>query len=410
MESSRGCMPPCLHRIWKDSRTMRIAGRRIQIVGSSASDTNDQSLHYAHELVVSLVRLLSKEGATFILSVGDEPLARPDDPSSPSIIFDWTALATVSECLKEGIAHPKGLQGRLITSVVTQKSLSKIPASRQTLWKGLETVDAVKLEFANPGWSSGAVRRTRQAELGDILIALSGGEGTEHLAQLYALVGKPVIPLDLALGSSKGDGSGGATRLAKEALAHPDRFVRASNPDSAALLFARLATNDGRTEPARVAQAVVDLIHALESPRAFYVRLMNTKVAEYTAVEDFFRQVVDPVVERLGFTPLQVDRGKNTHAWINEAIFDGLHYSSVAVVDLTGLRNNCFMELGYALGHAQPVMITAMEGTKLPFDAEMIETHVWSPLSDQQQRIDAFQAYWQRNSERPPLVKPRGLL
>jgi hypothetical protein len=389
---------------------MRIIGRRIQISGSSAPDTNDQYLRYAHELLASLVRALSKEGANFILNVGDEPLARPDDRSSPSIIFDWTGLATVSECLKEGIAHPKGLQGRLITSVVTHKSQSKIPASRQALWKGLETVDAVKLEFANPGWSSGAIRRTRQSELGDILIALSGGEGTEHLAQLYALAGKPVIPLDLALGSSKGDGSGGAARLAEESLTYPDRFVRVSDPHAAAALFARLATYKGRTEPAKVAQAVVELIQALESPRAFYVRLMNTTLAEYSAVEDFFRKVVDPVIEQLGYTPLEVDRGKNTHAWINEAIFDGLHYSSIAVVDLTGLRNNCFMELGYALGHAQQVMITAIEGTRLPFDAQMIEAHVWSPSSDPQERIKAFQAYWQRNSERPPLVKPRGLL
>lgn len=389
---------------------MRIAGRRIHIVGSAAPDTNDHLLLYAHELVASLVRALSKEGATFLLNVGDEPLARPDEPSSPSIIFDWTLLATASECLKKGMAHPIGPQGRLLTAMVTHKSLDKIPKSRLALWNKLADADAVRLEFVNPGWSSGAVRRIRQAELGDILIALSGGEGTEHLAQLYALAGKPVIPLDLALGSSKGDGSGGAARLAEKALTSPDQFVRVSDPDSAAALFARLATREGKTEPASVAQAVIKLIHALESPQAFYVRLMNNAVSEYPAVEDFFRNVVDPVVERLGYTPLQVDRGKNTYAWINEAIFDSLHYSSVAVVDLTGLRNNCFMELGYALGQAQRVMVTAMEGTKLPFDSQMLETHVWSPSSDQMQRIEAFQAYWQRNSDRPPLVKPRGLL
>jgi hypothetical protein len=389
---------------------MRIEGRRIHIAGSSAPDTDDQLLLYAHELVASLVHALSKEGAIFLLNVGDEPLVRPDDPSSPSIIFDWTLLATASECLKKHIAHSMGPQGRFITAIATHKSLNKIPESRQALWKELGAEDAVRLEFVHPGWSSGAVRRTRQAELGDILIALSGGEGTEHLAQLYALAGKPVIPLDLVLGSSKGDGSGGAARLASKALTTPDQFVRVSDPDSAAALFARLATCQGKREPATVAQAVVQLIHALESPQAFYVRLMNNTVSEFSAVEDFFRNVVDPVVERLGYTPFQVDRGKNTYAWINEAIFDGLHYSSVAVVDLTGLRNNCFMELGYALGHAQRVMVTAMEGTRLPFDSQMLETHVWSLSSDQPQRIAALQAYWQRNSERPLLVKSRGLL
>ena len=35
---------------------------------------------------------------------------------------------------------------------------------------------------------------------------------------------------------------------------------------------------------------------------------------------------------------------------LNVAIFENLHFASVAVIDLTGERPNCFTELGYALG------------------------------------------------------------
>ena len=38
-----------------------------------------------------------------------------------------------------------------------------------------------------------------------------------------------------------------------------------------------------------------------------------------------------------------------TYAFINVGIFENLHFSSVAVVDVTGERPNCFIELGYAL-------------------------------------------------------------
>ena len=46
-----------------------------------------------------------------------------------------------------------------------------------------------------------------------MLIGLSGGEGVEHLAVEYSSKGKPVIPIDLQLGASERDGSGGASRL-----------------------------------------------------------------------------------------------------------------------------------------------------------------------------------------------------
>ncbi len=60
---------------------MRIEGRRIHIAGSADKDTPEHLLRYAHELVATLVQELSKEGATFLVDVGKEPLSRPDDPS-----------------------------------------------------------------------------------------------------------------------------------------------------------------------------------------------------------------------------------------------------------------------------------------------------------------------------------------
>ncbi len=389
---------------------MRIEGRRIHIAGSANKDTPADLLRYSHELIAALVRALSKEGASFVAAVGKEPLARPDDPSSPSLIFDWTVLDTAHKCLKDGVAFAQGSQGRLITAVMTSKSQRQIPEFRQPMWKELRAENAVKLEFIEPGWASGAFRRTRQVQLGDILIILSGGEGVEHLAQQYVAVGKPVIPFDLDLGSSRSDGSGGAARLAREALAHPERFVHLSDPDSAADLLARLATHEGQAAVGDIVHAVVDLIRALEPPSAFYVRLLNNTVPEYGAVERFFRDVIDPVVQKFGYKAVEIGRGTNTYAWVNEAIFDSLHHSSVAVVDLTGLRNNCFMELGYALGRESRVILTAQKGTHIPFDSQAIDCHLWEDSPDNAQRISKFEEYWRRNIDRPPLVKPRRLL
>lgn len=389
---------------------MEIRGRRIHIVGSAAPEASDALLRYAHELVEGLVRSLGRAGATFVVGVGKEPLARPEDSSSPSVIFDWTALVTLHELLLDERVAAAGPQGRLVSTVVTHKTEGQIPEHWRKVWRGLKDAGAVKMEFTEHGWTAGAVRRERQAQQGDILIALSGGQGVEHLAQLYALAGKPVIPLDLDLGASTHDGSGGAARLAKRALTHPERFARFKDPDVAAVLLARTSTRGGTADLPEVIVAVSDVIRSLEPPSAFYVRLLNEEHKEFMDVERFFRYVVTPTVESLGYSPVEVGRDASEYAWMNEAIFDSLHHSAVAIVDLTGLRNNCFMEYGYALGRQQKVILTARRGTNLPFDTSAIDCHQWEEAANDEKRIASLEGYWRRNIDRPPLVKPRELL
>jgi hypothetical protein len=186
--------------------------------------------------------------------------------------------------------------------------------------------------------------------------------------------------------------------------------MRVADPRAAADRLAKLTTRQGEKPPAEVAQVVINLVRALESPTAFSVRLLNPAVPEYSAVERFFRQVVDPLVERFGYQAVEMGHGENAFAWMNEAIFTSLHYCAVAVVDLTGLRNDCFMELGYALGRAKRVMLTAQAGMKLSFDSQALECHFWEDSAHDPARILSFRNYWRRNMNRPPLVKPRSLL
>lgn len=388
---------------------MEIRGRRIHIAGSAARDTDHELLSYAHELVRELVRSLGKEGATFALGVGGEPLADPGGENLPAVIFDWTALDTLHDLLDDRRVEARGPEGRLVSTVATHKTEDQIPESRKDVWRGLREADAVRLEYTRTGWTAGAVRREMQARQGDILIALSGGQGVEHLAQAYAMSGKPVIPLDLNLGSSTNDGSGGAARLATEALARPERLIRVGDSEAAADLLSRTSTRRGDAPVQEVVSAIRRLILALEPPAAFYVRMLDESDPTFRHVEHFFRYVVDPTVEKLGYRRSEMGSDATGQAWMNKAIFDALHHSSSVVVDLTGLRNNCFMEYGYALGCRLPVMLTARKGTKLPFDTSAIECHFWDGEASDEVCILEFERYWKRNKDRPPLVEQREL-
>lgn len=244
---------------------MLIKGLRIHIAGSANTSIDSNILRCTHELVAELVKTLLIEGAVFITGVGKEPLSIPNDSNSLPIIFDWTALSAIHDCLQQGLVSTSNFPGRLVYTTGTSKTESQIPDWRRDLWESLQDKDAVEINFLKVGLSSGALRRQLQAPRGDILIILGGGEGVEHLASLYMENGKPVIPLDLQIGSSRNDGSGGGTRLAMEMRGEPHRFVHISDASAAGSLVAGLTTRQGKRPVKEVVRGIVKLIQALES-------------------------------------------------------------------------------------------------------------------------------------------------
>lgn len=385
---------------------MNLRGRRIHIVGSADPSADEKKLSYVHSLLSELTTALAAEGATFVLPFGKEPLLK-DRLDGPSITFDWTVAEAVHRIYKNGLASSSGPNGRLITTLATSKTDGHIPSARRSVYDQLREGDCISMEFLEPGWSAGAYVRQRLAQLGDILIAVSGGQGLEQLAIEYSTRGKPVIPFDINVGSSSQDGSGGAARLFDRARANPADFFKVSDTASAADLLDRIQTRNGETEVTKVVTAVMNLLGALVSPQVFYVRLLNDSLPEFPSVETFFRETADPLVRELGYEPLQMGIGKNEFVWMNQAIFDSLHHSSVALVDLTALRPNCFMELGYALGNKQRVIVAARDDTRISFDAFALEAFQWKESEDLGKRLERFRTHWERNINMPRLVRPK---
>jgi hypothetical protein len=383
-----------------------LLGRRVQIAGSASGKTDSALIGYAHQLVSNLVKGLMAAGAGIVVGIGREP--RPDGsaPDAPSLLFDWTALETAAECLKQGFPTWPPESGLPIVVASSEKAVTEIPDNRRPLYEELLRSGLLHVESIMPGSRAAAFLRQRQAVFGDALVILGGGTGVEHLADLYLSRRKPVVPLDLALGASRDDGTGGAMRLAKEARAEPARFFRFSpahaNTEGAAL--AEIATRNGAASASDVASRTVSLLVKVERPAAFYVRLLNLGHAKFTIVESFFRDVVDPVVDEAGMRRVEIGTDDSDYAFINVGIFENLHFSSVAIVDVTGERPNCFIELGYAL-RGNRVLVTAEEGTKLPFDQEMIPCHFWKPGDSVADRKKALVEFWKKNINRPPIVK-----
>ncbi len=206
----------------------------------------------------------------------------------------------------------------------------------------------------------------------------------------------------------------GCTRLVAPFLAESLSFL-AARPLSQRLghrVFAARLTElrlTAMTDAGGLASNTAALLDDLRPRPAFFVRLLATDHADFDAVERFFRDVVDVVVADRGFTPREMGRGRPETAFMNVEIFEGLHRAGLVVVDLTGVRPNCMMELGYALARNRRVVISAREGTKLAFDQDKLATYLWEDSETPAQRVKDYRDWFDRYSELPPVVEPKRL-
>jgi hypothetical protein len=374
-------------------------GLRIHLTGSAAAECDGELLARAHEFVRLLSERLIAAGEGILVGVGDEPRG---DAGLPCI-FDWTALEVVA-----GAPQPDGdwsttRPGRYI-AVGSQRGIQKVPADRRDTWHACKARSDFRLDLSPPGWRMAGLIRDTQLLHGDVLVALGGGAGVELLARQYREDGKAVIPIHAQLGASNRDGNGGSVLLHEKALSEVDTFLqlREGAGDAVARLSALSLMADG--DPAALAVATAKLIADLRPRPAFYVRLLDTSHDHFDAVEEFFREVVDAVVEANGFRPNEMGMHKPEDPFMNVEIFRLLHRAALVIVDLSGVRPNCMMELGYALGRRRRYLLSAMKGTCLPFDPDKIPTYFWDPNLDNDSRISQYQDRFEIYSVPRPLV------
>lgn len=379
----------------------------IQIAGSSSANTNVEIIQFSHNFVKLIANKLLENGAIIVSTVGKEDRSNPDDITSPSIIFYWDVLEAIYENAKsKSFSHETKNSAKIVSS---EKAEAQIPENRKEIWHELISKGIVSLKRINPGWNAGAFKRQEQEKLSDALIILGGGEGVEHLASMYISHGKQVLPLDIPIGSSHGDGLGGALLLSRLAITNPHKFIPRIDEDTSSKL-ASLSYERWKKSPEEYANYIFNFLEKIIKPQVFYVRLLNKNEEEYPQVEDFFRNVVDPIIQEFQYSIEDMGISKVKSAFLNVEIFKELHKSSIIVADVTSLRPNCFIEMGYAFGQNKKVIPTAKKGTKLPFDQSAIPCHFWDPSLSIEKQKESFLEFWDKNIDRPQLVSDVDIL
>jgi hypothetical protein len=377
----------------------RISGRRIHFAGSADIDVEPGRLKYFHSLIRHIAKRTLLEGGGLILTLGSEPLHETEHDLP--LIFDWTLLEALDECRNRHLQNWPETQGAQVIAVGLPKWRERVPEGRKALLERLLSINSIQVIQIRSGLSIGGVLRERQATFGDILVVAGGGPGVEHLVELYKSNCKPVIPLDIELRAKES----AAERLSINALENPEEFFDYRPSHQATGAFLALSFKNHQPHIEEFEKRFFNFLFHLPRPRAFFVRLLNKELSEHKEVDRFFRNVVDQVVENAGYERFEMGKESSKQPFLNVEIFQVILSSSLVLVDLTGLRSDCLVELGYAIGLRKKVIITSQEGTRLPFDSASLPCHFWSITQSDVQRKTELQDFIKKNIIRKPIIE-----
>lgn len=236
-----------------------LKGCYIQIAGSAHKNTELKLLKYSHELVRCITIGLLKNGTKLIVGTGAEEMVDNEPPKwYRALYYDWNILEIIGK-YKESLG-PRELHNELPLALVvsSEKAESDIPLGRREFWYKLIETETICLEYLPPGWNAGAYKRAIEADYGDGLIIIGGGEGVEHSCQLYLKSGKPVIPVDLPIISRFEDGKGGASEIARLALLNPCQYL--GSVPNATTRLAGISTNAGHSLINKITPSILRLL------------------------------------------------------------------------------------------------------------------------------------------------------
>ncbi len=238
-----------------------------------------------------------------------------------------------------------------------------------------QRVIAYVMEGQEPCHCVGTVRQSRlhDWELGspglttpepidqaDVVVVIGGTHGTHRAANWGRIAGKPLLPVTRFGGAARDVYYQELDRFAENYAGRVDRDDYEELADVAADLDT-LATN------------VVSLGERVLTSTAVFVVMSFARDPELEDAYETFKAVC----EAEHYTCSRIDDDASVGRILPE-ILGRIAGSAFTIVDLTHPTVNVYYEMGYAEALGKPLIVTAKEGTELPFDVKDIPVVFWS--------------------------------
>ncbi|MDX1980271.1 MAG: hypothetical protein SFV51_08380 [Bryobacteraceae bacterium] len=218
----------------------------------------------------------------------------------------------------------------------------------------------------------------------DAVILVGGWEGTRRAANWARLAGKPVLPVATF-------GLAAAEIFETELQDFKTRYSTRVRKNDYELL------NSVVSDPAKVeayARRVVSLAERIITPRNVFVIMSFTKDPILEDVYDTFQTACKDGK----FEAFKIDEHIDTSKQrIVPEIIEAIQQAAFVIADVSEPKPNVYYELGWAQALGKDVIVTAKEGTRLPFDIYDVPTILYE---NQKSLREALKAKIQRIGEK----------
>ncbi|HEX9388279.1 MAG TPA: hypothetical protein VF918_18280 [Anaerolineales bacterium] len=201
----------------------------------------------------------------------------------------------------------------------------------------------------------------------DVAVFVAGSEGTFFAANWARIGNKPI------LGVARFGGAG-AVIFERERDEFSKKYSHLVSKEDFDML------NQYTDDVEQLAKDVLTLCENLMTSKKVFI-VMSFK-QEYDDLYDAY----DTVCNDSGFDAERTDQGTSLER-ITPRILEGIRHSAFVIADVTEKSLNVFYEIGFAEGMGRPVIITAKEGTELPFDIKDTPIVFWSTLKELKQKL-----------------------
>lgn len=246
---------------------MAMNGRFILVSGSANRSCSGDKLDTAVQFVRLFTEEVLRRGGSLVILAGGEYSTR-DEEGAPHI-FDWIVLREARRYAESAITDPRPYV-RVVMSDIAQES--KIDTANLKLLRDLEQRKVVERSHIPDEVFTGGEYRKRMIDVADAMLAIGGGRGTFSTGLEMTAQGKPVLPLDLRLGSFSEDGDG-AVALHKRMLTEIEKFFPCTHAQ-AVNRIGMLSLDRGINDPGTVAVLAAEMLeNELHPPMSALGRL-----------------------------------------------------------------------------------------------------------------------------------------
>lgn len=266
-----------------------------------------------------------------------------------------TALdATVAQAATQAAVAAK-LDPRTVVRSWVTKSTTPSHTCGEIVRSGVEDWRQVPRRYAFP----------EPIKEADVVIILGGWDGTHYAASWARLANKPIVPV-AAFGLA-------AAEIFEDELANFDRRNLSRLSIDEFQVLNRVLPLDQLDALEGFAKDVISLSERLITPTDAFVIM---SFAEKGYLKDAYNTFVR-VCSAAGFKAFKIDHHFDRSQRIVPGIINAIRRSAFIISDVTEPRPNVYYELGYAQAIGKDVIVTAMEGTALPFDIYDVPTLYW---------------------------------